>query len=46
VRTPKATTVGISITGIDDLHRELHERRTLVEVWGPAIWGRNPEEAP
>jgi hypothetical protein len=45
VRTPKATTVGISIIGLDDLHRELNERRTLVEVWGPAIWEPNPEEA-
>jgi catechol 2,3-dioxygenase-like lactoylglutathione lyase family enzyme len=45
VASPGAT-VGISITGIDDLHHELNERRTSVEVWGPAIWVPFPEEMP
>jgi hypothetical protein len=45
VASPGAT-IGIWMTGLDDLHRELNEKRQLVEVWGPAVWVPYPEQMP
>lgn len=45
VASPGAT-VFVWMTGLDALHRELNEKRTSVEVWGPAVWVPWPEEVP